>query len=81
MSVCRGVAMAKKVRGINKNFGNALYFSDNFLLPPAHTYFPIDFKEISSTILTKVGTIALQPPPHGHATGSVSICSGGGDPK
>lgn len=38
-----------------KSFPHALYFSEDLLL----NYFPIDFKEISSTILAKsVGAIA-----------------------
>ena len=56
--VFRGVARAKKVGGINENFGHTLYFflEDLQLLPP-HTYFLIDFKEISSTILAKGGVV------------------------
>ena len=38
-----------------KNFGHAFYFSKDLPLPPSHTYFLIDFKEVSSTILAKVG--------------------------
>ena len=58
------MARAKNVGGINKYFGHALYFFEDLLLPPPHTYFLIDFKEILITILAKVGeAIAPQTPP------------------
>ena len=38
-----------------KMIGHDLYFFEDFLLPPPHTYCLIDFKVISSTILAKVG--------------------------
>ena len=38
-----------------KTFGHVLYFSEDLLLPPPYTYFSIDFKDISSTIVAKVG--------------------------
>ena len=41
---------------------HALYFSEDLLLPPPHTYFLIDFTEIYSTILAKVRW-AFPPPP------------------
>ena len=52
-----------------KTFGHVLYFSEDLLLPPPYTYFSIDFKDISSTIVAKVGGGQVCPQaPHGHAT-------------
>ena len=51
-----------------KIFWPCLYFSEDLLLP-APNYFLIGFKEISSPILAKWGTISL-PIPCGHATAS-----------
>ena len=66
-TVSRGVARAIKVGGIHESFLAML--SDSlricyYSLPP---YFLIDFEEISSTILAKVGGTCLQTP-RGHAT-------------
>ena len=59
-----GVARARKMGGIYEIFCHTLHFSEDLLLPPPHTYFLIDFKEISSTILAKVkGATAPNPPP------------------
>ena len=49
-------------------FGQALYFSEDLLLPPPHTYFLIDLKEISNLILSKVGGPLAPQTPRGHAT-------------
>ena len=57
-----GVARTKKVGDISENFGHALYFSEGLLLPLPHTYFLINFKEISSSILAKVGGGGQLPP-------------------
>ena len=43
--------------------GHALYFSEDLLLPPPHTYFLIDSKEISSKILVKWGSNSPQTVP------------------
>ena len=50
-----GTSPGLKGGGTSMNiFAQALYFSVDLLPPPPHTYFFIDFKEISSTILANV---------------------------
>ena len=49
-------------------FGHAHYLSEDLLLPHPHTYFLIDFKGISNTVLEKVGGNCPQIPPSGQAT-------------
>ena len=44
-----------------KTFGHVLYFSEDLLLPPPYTYFSIDFKDISTTIVAKVGGGQVYP--------------------
>ena len=53
----RGVARAIKLGSMNENFGHALYFSEDLLLPPPPNYFLIDFKEVPSTNLAKSGAL------------------------
>jgi len=53
-----------------KSFPHALYFSEDLLL----NYFPIDFKEILSTISAKSGRAFATIPPCGHATASCHRC-------